>query len=318
MPPAIHTQTVIACIWDFDRTLIPGYSQQVLFDAYGIDPDVFWKEVNELPSKYAELGILVAADTAYLGHMIMYAQTGEMPGLTNARMRELGKNIRMSPGMPDFLRQSKEFVRNNQRYGLHGIVVEHYVVSTGVRALIQGSAVNDSVDGIWANDFIEAPMPPGYLSAEASHAPVSSPISQVGYMIDNTSKTRAIFEINKGVNKQPGLDVNTLIPPSERRVPIENMIYIADGPSDIPVFSIMNAFGGRNLAVFSTEGASNFKAVKSLQDQGRVQMIGEANFNAGSVTYLWLETSIQQIADRICDTRERYLEALPGAPGHVT
>ena len=317
MPVALHTQTIIACIWDFDRTLIPGYSQQVLFDEYGIDATTFWAEVNGLVAAYNARGVLVAKDTAYLGHMLTYVSAGRMPGLSNAKLRELGSRIPLNPGLPEFLDKSRAVIAEDDRFAKHGIKVEHYVVSTGMRALIEGSAVGDKVDGIWANDFIEDPMPPGYL--DTAPPPSDSPvISQVGYMIDNTSKTRAVFEINKGVNLLEGVDVNTLIPQDERRVPIPHMIYIADGPSDIPVFSVMSQNGGHNLAVFSNEGTSNFEAVKSLQDQGRVQMIGAADFSEGTVTYLWLVTTLQQIATRIAETRERYIREFGGAPQHVT
>lgn len=68
-------------------------------------------------------------------------------------------------------------------------------------------------------------------------------MTQVGYALDNTTKTRAIFEINKGVNIEPTLDVNAQMDLDERRVPIENMIYVADGPSDVPVFSVVGGAG---------------------------------------------------------------------------
>ena len=77
-------------------------------------------------------------------------------------------------------------------------------------------------------------------------------------MIDNTSKTRAIFEINKG----PGIDVNARVAEEERRVPIRNMIYIADGPSDVPVFSVVTQLGGRTLGVYQKGAKSNFEGVK--------------------------------------------------------
>lgn len=317
MPIALHTQTIIACIWDFDKTLIPGYSQQVIFDEFGIDAGSFWDEVNGLVEAYAQADVLVAKDTAYLGHMLTYVKAGLMPGLSNTKLRELGARIPLNPGLPEFLTTSQRLIVEDERYARHDIKVEHYVVSTGMRALIEGSAVGELVNAIWANDFIESPMSPGYLSNPPANTGPAE-ISQVGYMIDNTSKTRAVFEINKGVNVLDDVDVNTLIQPAERRVPIPHMVYIADGPSDIPVFSVMNQYGGHNLAVFSSEGRSNFEEVKSLQDQGRVQMIGAADFTEGSVTYLWLMTTLRQIADRICDARERYVREFPGAPGHVT
>jgi hypothetical protein len=318
VPIALHTQTIIACIWDFDKTLIPGYSQQVIFDEFGINAGQFWAEVNGLVSAYAANDVLVAKDTAYLGHMLTYVSSGLMPGLSNAKLRELGARIPLNPGLPEFLAKVQHVIAEDERFSKHDIRVEHYVVSTGMRALIEGSAIGAAVDGIWANDFIETPMPPGYLKESTNPATGPGVISQVGYMIDNTSKTRAVFEINKGINVLNDVDVNTVIPLAERRVPIPHMIYIADGPSDIPVFSVMNQYGGHNLAVFSTEGPSNFEEVKSLQDQGRVQMIGAADFTDDSVTYLWLVTTLRQIAGRICDARERYVREFPGAPGHIT
>lgn len=313
----LHTQTVIACIWDFDRTLIEAYSQDVLFDEFGIEGTKFWDEVNNLKDTYAERGIRVAEDTAYLGHMITYAKAGLMPGLSNEKMRELGAKIRLNPGVPEVFALTRAIPESDARFRSHGITLEHYVVSTGVRALIEGSAVGPHVDGIWANDFIEEPLPPGYRE----HLPepeTDSIISQVGYMIDNTSKTRAVFEINKGVNMSDQIDVNTQMAESERRVPIPNMIYVADGPSDVPVFSVVGRSGGQNLAVYSTSGSSNFAGVKSLQDQGRVKMIGPADFRPESPSYLWLDSTIREIATTIADTRDRYMQGLGGAPKHVT
>jgi hypothetical protein len=131
MPIALHTQTVIACIWDFDRTLIPGYSQEVLFEEYGVDAGEFWAEVEALPSEYAKQDILVAPDTAYLGHMLTYVRAGKFPGLSNARMRELGARIRVAPGIPEFFDRSKALLDESKTYAAHGLQLEHYVVSTG-------------------------------------------------------------------------------------------------------------------------------------------------------------------------------------------
>jgi hypothetical protein len=318
VPIALHTQTIIACIWDFDKTLIPGYSQQVIFDEFGIDAKQFWAEVNGLVDAYGKRGVRVARDTAYLGHMLTYVSSGLMPGLSNAKLLELGGRIPLNPGLPEFFEKSRQIIAGDARFSKHDIKVEHYVVSTGMRALIEGSAIGAVVDDIWANDFIESPMPPDYLTDPPQDDGGTAVISQIGYMIDNTSKTRAVFEINKGINALSHVDVNTVIPLAERRVPIPNMVYIADGPSDIPVFSVMNQYGGHNLAVFSNEGPSNFAEVKSLQDQGRVQMIGAADYTDDSVTYLWLMTTLRQIAERICDARDRYVREFPGAPDHIT
>jgi hypothetical protein len=172
------------------------------------------------------------------------------------------------------------------------------------------------IDGIWANDFIERPAPPGYLETLAIEDE-DHPISMLGYMIDNTSKTRAVFEINKGVNRKAGIDVNALMAEEQRRVPIRNMIYVADGPSDVPVFSILNRQGGKTLGVYTTEPSNNFRQVKQLQAQGRIQGMAKADFRAGEAAYLWLMDTLDQIAEEIVANRRSAFAEIPRAPGHV-
>ncbi|VEH91025.1 hypothetical protein [Propionibacterium australiense] len=144
----------------------------------------------------------------------------------------------------------------------------------------------------------------------------SEVVAQVGYTIDNTSKTRAIFEINKGVNKNPSIEVNTMIPEDQRRVPIQNMIYIADGPSDIPSFSLINSKGGKTLGVYAP-GDENYENAAKLEDQRRVNSIAEANYDEGSAADKWLSRSIRKIAERIAKTREQVFASYGGAPSHV-
>ena len=183
----IYTQTAIAFIWDFDKTLVPGYQQDALFEAYGVDGRKFWNEVNALVKSYALRDIRVAKDTAYLGHMLTYVHAGVWPDLSNERLRALGANIQTFPGIPEFFDLTSELLRQNERYAKHDITVEHYVVSTGLRAMIEGSVVGPMVKDVWANDFIDQPLQPGYLEQPLA-SPTSSPISQVGYMLDNTTK----------------------------------------------------------------------------------------------------------------------------------
>ena len=153
MAQAIYTQTIIAMVWDFDRTLIPGYSQKSIFEEYGIDEGVFWDEVNGLTDLYAQRGLKVAKDTGYLLHMLTYVRNGHMSGLTNTKLRELGARLEMCPGIPEFLVSAEAMIQEVPRFASHGISVEHYVVSTGIRHLIEGSAVGPYVTEIWANEL---------------------------------------------------------------------------------------------------------------------------------------------------------------------
>jgi hypothetical protein len=314
MPPALNAQNVIAFIWDFDKTLTPGYMQGPIFDAYGVDSGEFWKEVNALVDHYAERGLRVSKDTVYLGHMLTYIDGGPFDGLTNAKLKELGAQVPLAPGMPDLMDRMRQIVTDDDRYAHHDIKVEHYIVSTGLRQMIEGNPIHAHVDGVWACELLSDPPQAGYLD-QISGLGLTDKLTQVGYVLDNTTKTRAIFEINKGVNVEPTLDVNAQMDPDERRVPIENMIYIADGPSDVPVFSVVGGAGGRTLGVWTD--AKNYSNVKALEDDGRVNSIAEADFSEGKAADMWLSASLRSIATRICDTRDRRLASIGAPGGHV-
>ncbi len=315
MPAPLHTQTVIAFVWDFDRTLIAGNMQDPIFDEYGVDRDVFWAEVEGLVDHYAREGVIVQRDTVYLGHLLTYVREGIFADLTNDKLRELGGRLEPVAGMPEFMDAVRAHVGEIPEFAAEGITVENYIVSTGLRAMIEGSPFGRVADGVWANTFIEHVAEPGYLD----RLPVvnaSAPISQVGYSIDNTSKTRALFDINKGVNKNPGLDVNARMSADQRRVPMKNMVYIADGPSDVPAFSILNTAGGRTLGVYTLEPANNHAKVKKLQEQGRIQGMAEADYRPGKPAYLWLMDTVEQIGHEIVEARRQAFGAIRNPPGH--
>ena len=160
-------------------------------------------------------------------------------------------------------------------------------------------------------------LAPAYLNSGTECDPLTGELTQVGYVLDNTTKTRAIFEINKGVNHDPGIDVNARMAEDDRRVPISNMIYIADGPSDVPVFSVVNHQGGRTFAVYTLGPPSNFDGVKRLQDEGRVQGMAKADYQPDTAADLWLMSSMIEIANQICERRERRLSGITGPAGHV-
>jgi len=316
MSRPLFLQNIIACIWDFDKTLIPGYMQEPLFEHYKVDPQTFWKEVAELPNAYKKSGLdLIAPDTVYLNHILTYARLGVFKNLNNTMLNRLGSRIQFYEGMPEFCDEIKRYVKNKPKYQQHDIQVEHYVVSTGLRQMILGSKIAPYIDGVWGCEFIEQPPRPGYLGKSMQKKQEQqSIITQIAYALDNTTKTRAIFEINKGSSKIPDIDVNGKIPDEDRRVPFQNMIYIADGPSDIPVFSIVNQFGGRTFAVYRHGSTKEFSQVNNLQKQGRVQSFGEANYTEGSQTSMWIKNAVSEIADLIVINRERALGDQIGKP----
>jgi len=305
----LFTGNVIAVIWDFDQTLIPGYQQKPIFRFYGVDEGQFWDEVDHLGAHYAKSGLKISQETLYLNHILTYVKEGKFPGLNNSRLRELGVELSFYPGMPDFMADLKKEIESDDRFVHHNVRVEHYIVSTGLRQMIVGSQVEGQVSDIWACEFIEDPAPPGYREDGVQGSLVAnSEISQVGYFVDNTTKTRAIWEINKGVNVDPKIGVNDLIAGEDRRVPLRNMLYVADGPSDVPVFSILNKYGGRTLGVYNPDQESHFRSVKGLRDQRRVQHFAEADYRAGSTAHRWIMASLEEMATVIVRDRERALD----------
>ena len=212
MSKGLFFQNIIAVIWDFDRTLSSRYMQTPLFEEYGVDEEVFWREVNALPAYYARAGIHVHPDTCYLGHLLTYVQSGMMKDLSNARLRELGAKIRFYDGVPEIFSRLRAILEGS-KYQENDLRLEHYVVSTGLAELVRGSAVAEYLSGVWASEFIEAPAPPGLNPSDTPRAGV---ITQIAGFLDHTTKTRAIFEINKDINKLSGVSVNDTIPEEER------------------------------------------------------------------------------------------------------
>ena len=304
MATTLFTQNIIACIWDFDKTLIPDYMQAPLFRRFGVDEPNFWNETNNLVTHYRQRGYQLSGEIAYLNHILTHVLAGQMAGLNNRVLRECGTDIGFYPGMPTFFDRSRAFVREKIEYRKHEITLEHYIVSTGLAEMIRGSAAAAGVDGIWGCEFVENPLQPGFLAQKELELAAEAEIAQIGLVIDNTTKTRAIFEINKGTNKNPGIDVNSNIKPEDRRIPLQNMIYIADGPSDIPSFSVVKSGGGKAYAVYNPDSTAEFEQNDRLRQVGRIDHYGPADYEEKSQTSRWLRLQIHGICDRIVADRE--------------
>jgi hypothetical protein len=318
----LFTQSIIACIWDFDKTLIPEYMQSPLFRRYQIDEKMFWAETNAMVEQYRKRGYRLSGELGYLNHLLTYVLAGPMAGLNNKILFEAGADIKFYPGLPKFFNLAKSWVADRPEFRKHDIQLEHYIVSTGLAAMVRGSAIAPYVDDIWGCEFIENPLQPGFLKQKELEIAADSEIAQIGMVIDNTTKTRALFEINKGTNKNPAIDVNANVRPEDRRIPFQNMIYIADGPSDVPSFSVVKSNGGRAYAVYNPARPDEYAQNDLLRQTGRIDHYGPADYQDGSSTANWLKLHIQAICQRIVADREvavaqrasrppRHLNALP-------
>lgn len=296
---------VIALVWDFDKTLVDGYMQDPIFREYNLDPKEFWKENNDEIKRIEKSGLWVNHDTFYLNFFIRKIKDGTMEGLNNEKLKELGLKIQFYKGVESFFPEIQEMVSSNEIYSNYDIKLEHYIISTGFRQMIEGCSIRQYVKKAWGCELLE----------DEQGVPC-----EIGYTIDNTSKTRALFEISKGagIDDRNNIDVNSKIPESERRVHFINMVYIADGPSDIPAFSVINKNGGATFAVYPKGNEKALKQVDKMRAEGRVQMYAEADYSKGTTARLWLENAVSTMADKIVKAnKDRLNQFTSGTPQHL-
>lgn len=234
---------IVALIFDFDDTLVPDSTTKLL-KAHGIDTNGFWQEARTLveqgydqPSAYLKLILDNVGAAKPLGE------------LTNARLRKFGEAVDHDfyPGLPDFFDWVRDYVNGNYK----NIAVEFYIVSGGLYELVAGSAV--------VRKYFKA-IYGCHLASDSE----GGTLKYVKRSITFTEKTRFIYEIHKGLDpretaQNPAL-VNKFIPPEKRRIPLTNMIYVGDGLTDIPCFSLLKASGGFGFGVFDPKQEKKTKA----------------------------------------------------------
>lgn len=288
-------QNIIGLVYDYDQTLSPTYMQdEVLFPKFGINPSEFWKRCKILVEEDG-----YESELAYLKAMIDYL---EMDGPSNADLEKLGEGLQFFPGLPDMFEELEKLLTDEHR--AMGVKIEHYIVSSGIKALIDGSRLKPYTKEIFGCEF-----------AENSSGRISFPRR----VISHTAKTQYLFRINKGM-LDPSEDVNDHMPDELRPIPFPNMIYLGDGPTDVPCFTVMKRFGGHSIAVYNPDDESRVSFRKAFQLSGvagRIKHIAPADYRAGSHLRLILEETILEIASRIVETRRRELvEATVAAPTH--
>ena len=279
-------QNTIAVIYDYDQTLSPTYMQdETLFPHFGINPTEFWKRSRELVDQEGYDGEL-----AYLKCMLDYLS---MDRPTNDELRTLGARLRYFKGVPEVFQELHGVLSSQHK--LLGIKIEHYIVSSGLKILLDGSSLAPFVKRIFGCEF-----------GQDKDGRISFPKR----VISHTTKTQYLFRINKGM-LEPHEDVNDHMDPELRPVPFQNMIYVGDGPTDVPCFTLMKRYGGHAIAVYNADEVSRSSFRKCYQLNAladRVKHIAPADYRAGSHLRLLLEEMVTDIADNILRRKKLEIE----------
>ena len=294
-------QNIIAMMYDCDLTLTPVYMQEVLFKHFNVDGGEFWARKDEWQQKVRAQGVNIDDECAYMSMMIRYVREGKFAGLSNFLLRELGKNLPFYEGVPEFFGRMKDVVVEKEEYRRCDIQVEHYIISTGMKETILGSGIGGKVDGIFASEFYEEMV----VDPDSPECVIGEPrIAGIARTIGYAKKTEYIHLINKGGNKDSRIDVNSKVDACDRRVPFTQMIYVGDGPTDVPCFATLNHKGGKSIAVYHPTQEKAFKQTYQLQDEGRVFAFGPADYRKGSHISNVLEHTVREMADGIVVRRE--------------
>ncbi len=260
-------QPIIALMYDFDNTLSTEDMQDYSFiPSLGYTVPEFWKLANDFGRRERMDGIL-----AYMFTMMREAARRGRP-LTRRQLTETGRDIKLFPGVEDW------FSRINAFGAALGVQVEHYIISSGLKEIIEGHPVSREFKEIFASEF--------YYDENGVAA---WPKLSVYY----TSKTQFVYRINKGVlDVSDDKTLNDSMPDDSKRVPFTNMIYIGDGLSDVPCMKMMQSYGGASIAVYKemTQG------VKDLLERGRVDFIYPADYREGSGLDLTMKNILRRMA----------------------
>jgi len=252
--------TNIGLIFDFDDTLAPDSTTQLL-EEHGIDPEEFW--FTEFQSRVREG---YDPTVAYLSLLLDKVGDDRPLGeLTIEDLEAFGADLTetLYPGIPGLFDDINSIADEYE-----DITIDYYILSEGLEPIIQGTEIADRCEAVYASQ----------LDADSEGI-----VQRIRRPISFTDKTRYLYEINKGITPEEARDnpyeVNTEVDPEERRIPFENMIYIGDGITDIPCFSLVKDRGGRVFGVIDSddEGDEGTAKQRAIRDIGSPRRTGNLN-----------------------------------------
>lgn len=263
---------IVALMYDFDKTLCTKDMQEYGFiPELGVTPAEFWQEANNLTDSEGMDGIL-----AYMFMMVKMSQRHEVR-ITRETLNRLGNGIEFFPGVATW------FDRINTYGKSQGVEVEHYIVSSGVKEIIDGTSIAHYFKKIYACEF-----------KYDYNGLIEWPKVAVNY----TAKTQFLFRINKGVldiTTHSDRELNQYTPEVKRRIPFSNMIYIGDGLTDVPCMKLVKVNGGQSIAVYNLDNDTGLTSATKLVRDNRVNFITPADYEEHSR----LENIVKTIINKV-------------------
>ena len=263
----------LAIVYDFDGTLAPGNMQEHRFlRDIGIKPDKFWPEVARLTKEHQADYVLV-----YMEQMLRKARAAGV-SVKKEDFEKRGKSIQLFQGVEGWFDRITDYGRS------HGVRVEHYLVSSGNAEIVAGTQIASKFAHIYASKF-----------KFDENGAAAWPALAVNY----TTKTQFLFRINKGAHDLSDHSrVNAFVEKHLRPVPFENMVFIGDGPTDVPCFRLVKDQGGLSIAVFKPKTSGAREKAEKLKLEGRVHSITPADYTENSKLDRIITAHIDVIASR--------------------
>lgn len=260
---------VLAICYDFDKTLSPDDMQaQGFIQSVGYDVGEFWKQSNGLAS-----GNDMDQNLAY---MLMMQQAAEGKKLfTRGELMKCGKEVALFPGVKDWFKRICTYGEE------HGVLVEHYIISSGLKEMIEGTDVAGEFKKIYASSFF-------YNEKGVAIWPAQ--------VVNYTNKTQFLFRIEKGVLDINDPGVNDSFAPDEMRVPFRNMVYIGDSDTDIPCMKLVNVNGGYSIGVYNADTRDKTKVYKMMREN-RIKYYAPADYSEGKELDILLKAIIDRTAE---------------------
>ena len=256
----MRKEPIVALIYDFDGTLSPGNMQEFGFiQAIGKSPEEFWRMSDDIAKGQDASNIL-----AYMKLMFDEARTAGIK-LRREDFMKFGEKIELFAGVREWFKAVRKYGKSK------GVKIEHYINSSGLAEMIEGTPIAKEFKRIFACSFL-------YNEKGEAIWP--------GVAVDYTAKTQFPFKINKGIlSIRDNKRVNESQMEEKKRIPFSHMIYFGDGETDVPCMKIVKMFGGNSIAVYNPQIEKKKKTAQKLLRQKRVNFMSPADYTVGSRTY---------------------------------